>query len=469
MAFSPLQILSLWLRALVAAVLITASVFAWREWYNRSAVRADDNRREDRRTDPDAAYRFEPRFGLNVPTAFLAVAALATAWSLGGGLLLVRLRRPAGDPDQRRHLNHGRLDDAKHVRRADGSNIYTESEGPTDAPILLLTHGWGGTAAEWNALHPHLPGHHRVVRWDLPGLGRSEAPRDRDFSLDRMAHDLRLVLDGACQTGRPVVLVGHSIGAMINLTFARLFPDVVRNRVAGMVLAHGTYTDPLKTHKNAKLYTKLQKPVIEPLVYAAIPLSPALQAFNWLSYLNGSAHRSAERSGFSGRETREQLDFAARFTLHADVAAVARGTLGMLHWDASDVPAHLPCPVLIWAGEKDPTTCPEASQEMHTRIPRSELHSQPTAKHLSPIEFSADFAPRVIAFADAVLKDRTPEHRTLITPPPPDRTTPVERPVTARAPGAEPDIDRPESAKSGPDRPSETADTRARTYDANEP
>jgi pimeloyl-ACP methyl ester carboxylesterase len=461
---SPLQILALWLRGLVAAAVLLASLYCWREWYERSAVNTDTGVREDRRTDPYATYRFEPAYGLNVPTGLLAVAALASVWSLGGGLLLTRLRRRGGDADQRRYLTHDRLDDAKHIRRADGSNIYTECEGPIDAPVLLLTHGWGANSAEWNALHPHLAGRYRIVRWDLPGLGRSEAPRDRDFSLDRMAHDLRLVMDGAIPTGRPVVLVGHSIGAMINLTFARRFPDVVRDRVAGIVLAHGTYTDPLKTHEKAALYTKLQKPVIEPLLYAAIPLSPVLQGLNFLAYLNGSIHRSTHRSGFSGRETRRQLDFAARFTLQANVAVVARGTLGMLHWDATDVPVHLPCPTLIWAGEKDPTTCPEASQEMYTRIPRSELHSQPTAKHLGPIEFAAEFTRLVLAFAETVFKDRTPEHRTLITPPPP-----ADRPVAGRAPGADVDVDRPESSKSEPDRVAEPADARARAYDANEP
>jgi pimeloyl-ACP methyl ester carboxylesterase len=463
---SPLHILALSLRGLVAAAVLLVSVYCWREWYARSAVNTDTGVREARRTDPYATYRFDPVYGLNIPTAFLTAAALTSLWSLGGGLVLTRLRRRAGDADQRRYLTQDRLGDAKHIRRADGSNIYTESEGPIDAPVLLLTHGWGANSAQWNALHPHLEGRYRVVRWDLPGLGRSEAPRDRDFSLDRMARDLRLVLDGAIPNGRPVVLVGHSIGAMINLTFARRFPDVVRDRVAGIVLAHGTYTDPLKTHKNAKLYARLQKPVIEPLLYAAIPLSAVLQGLNYLAYLNGSTHRSTHRSGFSGGESRTQLDFAARFSLQANVAAVARGTLGMLHWDATDVPPHLPCPTLLWAGEKDPTTCPEASQDMYTRIPRAELHSQPTAKHLGPIEFAGEFTRHVLAFADAVFRDRVPTHRTLITPPPPQA---ADRPVPTRAPGADVDADRPESAKSEPDRAGETADTRARAYDANEP
>jgi pimeloyl-ACP methyl ester carboxylesterase len=468
MAFSPLQILSLWLRGLVAALVIVVSVYCAREWYNRSHVRTDTGVREDRRASPYAPHRFDPAIGFNVPTVFLTVAALTAVWSFGGGLLLTRLRRRAStDPAERRHLTHGRYADAKYVRRADGSNIYTESAGPIDAPVLLLVHGWGGTAEEWNVLRPHVDhARHRVVRYDLAGLGRTEAPRDRDFSLDRMAQDLRLVLEGAVPTGRPVVLVGHSIGAMTLLTFARRFPELLRVRVAGMVLAHGTYTNPIRTHEKAELLTKLQKPLVEPLCYAAIPLSPLLRVLSWASYLNGSTHRSTRRSGFSDGANRTQIDFAASFAPRANVAAVARGALGMFRWDATDVPPRLDVPVLYWAGEKDPTTLPEASRRMYEQSPRatSDLHTRLAAKHLGPIEFHADFARRITEFADACFEDRPPEHRTLITPAPPAAS---QRPVTARAPGAESDGGAAglTNGKTEPDRVAEPASSRDRAFD----
>jgi pimeloyl-ACP methyl ester carboxylesterase len=453
MTFSPLQILSLWGRGLVAVLIVLVSLYCWREWYDRSQVRTDTGVREDRRADPNATYNFDPDLGVNLPTAFLAVGLLTAAWSLGGGLAAARLRRPRGNTDDNRQLTRDRHGDGKHIHRGGGdNNLYTEAEGPIDAPVLLLTHGWGGTSAEWNPLRPYLAdAPYRVVRWDLPGLGRSEPPADRDFSLDAMAEDLKLVIDGSVQSGRQLILVGHSIGAMICLTFARRYPDVVRERVAGMVLAHGTYTNPLKTHARADLYTALQKPVIEPLLYVSIALDPVLRVMKWLTYLSGSTHRSTERSGFSGRETRRQLDFAARFALRAPVATIARGTLGMLHWDATDVLPHLPCPALIWAGENDPTTLPQASQEMYTRIPRSELHSHPGARHLSPIESPADFTRHLLDFADTCLKDRLPKEHVLITPPPPPRGE--------RAPGAEV----PESAKTEPDRLTEFAPAREPT------
>jgi pimeloyl-ACP methyl ester carboxylesterase len=453
MLFSPLQVLSLWGRGLVAVLILLVSLYCWREWYDRSQVRTDTGVREDRRTDPNATYDFQPSLGLNVPTVFFAVGLLTGAWSLGGGLAAARLRRRRGPTADNRQLTRDRHGQAKLIHREDDNSLFTEAEGPVDAPVLLLTHGWGGTSAEWNPLRPYLAeAPYRVLRWDLPGLGRSESPADRDFSLQRMAEDLKLVIDGSAPSGRQLVLVGHSIGAMVCLEFARRYPDVVRERVAGMLLAHGTFTNPLRTHAKADLYTAIQKPVIEPLLWLSIPLDPVLRVLKWLAYLNGSTHRSTERSGFSGHETRNQLDFAARFALRAAVATIARGSLGMLHWDATDVLPHVPCPTLIWAGENDPTTLPQASQDLYTRIPRSELHSQKGAKHLSPIEYPAEFAQRLLEFAETCLRDRVPKAHVLITPPPP-----AARPV--RAPGAEV----PESTKTEPDRAAEVGSARETT------
>src|SRR5206468_10043276 len=109
---------------------------------------------------------------------------------------------------------------------------------------------------------------------------------------------------------RPAVLVGHSIGGMITLTYCKLFPEALGSRVAGLVLAHTSYTNPVRTTQMAALYTALEKPVLIPLLYLTIALWPLAWLMNWMSYLNGSAHQSTHKTSFSGNETRGQLDFA---------------------------------------------------------------------------------------------------------------------------------------------------------------
>ncbi|HEX2212505.1 MAG TPA: hypothetical protein VHH12_03420, partial [Mycobacterium sp.] len=110
-------------------------------------------------------------------------------------------------------------------------------------------------------------------------------------------------------------------------------PESLGRRVAGLVLVHTTYTNPVRTTRWAGLLTALQKPVIEPLLHLTIWLSPLVWLMNWLSYLNGSAHRSTRTQSFGGTETWGQLDFAARYMPHASPAVLARGMFGMLAYD----------------------------------------------------------------------------------------------------------------------------------------
>ena len=116
----------------------------------------------------------------------------------------------------------------------------------------------------------------RIIVWDLPGLGQTALPADGTVTLEGMATDLGTVLGLA--DGKPAVLVGHSIGGMINLTFCKLHPQDVGTRVAGIVQVDTSYTNPVRTTKDSGLNLALQKPVGEPVLHVMIALSPVVRA-----------------------------------------------------------------------------------------------------------------------------------------------------------------------------------------------
>src|SRR5215213_5054037 len=209
-----------------------------------------------------------------------------------------------------------------------------------------MTHGWDLDATAWHYEKKHLADRFRLVLWDLPGLGLSGQPRDGRYSLEGMARDLRAVLD-ATAGGRPVVLVGHSIGGMTVLTFCRLFPEMLGREVAGIVLVNTTYTMPLNTIVAGSLLRALRWPVLEPLLHITVWLSPLVWLMNWKSYIDGSAHMTTNLISFSGRETRGQLDFAARFTAKQSPAVLAKGIMAMLRWDETATLPAVTIPTLI--------------------------------------------------------------------------------------------------------------------------
>ena len=281
-----------------------------------------------------------------------------------------------------------------------GTKLHLEFYGRADAPILLLTHGWSMDSTEWFYARQELSAKYRLIVWDLPGLGLSSQPDDRDFSLDRMAQCLQAVV--ATAKGKPVILVGHSIGGMINLTFARLFPGMLGREVAGLVQLDTSYTNPVKTTKNSETSQALQKPVAEPILHGMIALSPVVRAMNWLSYQNGSAHAMNAKSAFAGAETSGQVDYVSRKQAEASPAVVARGTLAMFHWDATPVLPTIPVPVLVLVGEQDTTTLPVASEHMRDTMPKATLVKTSPAAHYALLEQHAKIDAEIDRFAATV-------------------------------------------------------------------
>jgi pimeloyl-ACP methyl ester carboxylesterase len=425
MFFMPFQVLGVWLRGLVSLALLVAGGFLIYEWYAaqrdpiagpaaNDTARVSDERGKspalsDTADDDSGAALVGVQHDDRRELAYLVVGVLLLVWSLGGGLAAPVLLRRSGDaPAARVHGTSHRL------QRPDGTTIHAAVLGPADGIPLILTHGWGLDNNEFCYVKEALAARYRLIVWDLPGLGRSTGPTNKDWSLEKLANDLNAVIDLA--GGRPAILVGHSIGGMIMLTFCRLFPQALGSRVSGLVLAQTTPTNPVKTTSMAALYTALQKPVLEPLCHLMVWLAPVVWLLNWMSYLNGSAHRSTERSSFSGQESREQLKFITRYYVTAWPAVIARGMLGMFRYDATDVLPTLHVPTLIVAGDRDTTCKPEASAQMASAIPQSELAILPSAKHLGLFEHHGRFLSILGSFVDdrvAADPAKADQHRSL--------------------------------------------------------
>ena len=103
---------------------------------------------------------------------------------------------------------------------------YTDSGA--GEPALLFVHGWSSTLRHWEPQARHFRRHHRVVRIDLRGHGRSPAPDlpVSGYSIPRHAEDLAALLQRLELSA--VVAVGHSSGGWVALELAARFPELVR-------------------------------------------------------------------------------------------------------------------------------------------------------------------------------------------------------------------------------------------------
>lgn len=374
MLLMPFGILFFWISGLLSLALLGGGIYLVWYWYYWGPALANDE-------------------------IYLWAGLAMVAFSIFGGPLVVRpLLRLGRGPDEPEAARNGAT---QRISRPDGTELHVEIYGPANAPALVLTHGWGLDGTEWYYAKRHFAERFRLIIWDLPGLGKSSRPKNNDYALEKMARDLEAVI-GVAGEG-PVVLLGHSIGGMITLTFCRLFPEQLGSRVAGLILTHTTYTNPVKTSKFSGFLRAVQKPLLEPLLYLMIGLSPLMRLMSWLNYLNGMTHLHVHRDHYSGHETRGQMEFIARFSLQAPPSVVARGMLAMMRWDAGETLPTIPVPTLVVAANADKATLPIASQHMAETIPNAQIVDLVPAGHTGLIEQHGRWVEVVNTFAAACL------------------------------------------------------------------
>lgn len=111
----------------------------------------------------------------------------------------------------------------------DGEVIYYElahSGDDDDRPVVVLSHGAGGSHAVWYQQVPVLGQGMRVLTWDSRGFGNSTNHNDAP-SVPAAASDLAAVLD-SLDIGR-AHLVGQSMGGWHSSGFAQQYPRRVES------------------------------------------------------------------------------------------------------------------------------------------------------------------------------------------------------------------------------------------------
>jgi pimeloyl-ACP methyl ester carboxylesterase len=168
---------------------------------------------------------------------------------------------------------------------------------------------------------------------------------------------------------------------MICQTFCRLHPNLLGTRVAGIVLLHTTYTNPLNTALGRTFWKAIERPILVPLNYLTMWLAPLALLSNLQSYLSGRLHVATRIASLSGRQTWAQLNYGAWLAAKAWPGVISRGNLAMLAFDEQKTLPSVDIPVLVIAARHDRMTCPDASDRLANLLPNA-LESSIDAGHL---------------------------------------------------------------------------------------
>lgn len=275
----------------------------------------------------------------------------------------------------------------RRVRSFDGTEIAYTVRG-TDGPWVALVPGFACPDNFWKYLVPELERDHRVIVWDLRGLGLSGTPRPpgyralnlkpADFSIPGQARDLGAVLDA--EGVDRVVLIGHSMGGQVALEAYRQ----MRGRTRGIVMLTAPFESPLRTFYGRDFSNLVRA---ARLAMLALPRSTVL-VWRSLFLLNpGLTHQLAQMTRSLGPDAR--LDDMATYYRHMgflDPLVMLMMIEAMRTHSAADVLPTIDVPTLVIAGTLDTFTPLPLAEAMRDTIPGAELVVVDGASHGAVIE-----------------------------------------------------------------------------------
>lgn len=338
----------------------------------------------------------------------LAAVTVGTASGFLGERLLMRRRHDQERPGPPLGEVAG---DARTLVGPDGVRLHVEVWGP-DAPRgrdgrpateVVLVHAFALTGRAWHEQVVGLRDRLRLVAYDQPGHGRSSAPSHGEYSLDLLADALAAVVEEATDPRRGrLVLVGHSLGGMTALAFARRHRDLFEQRVGALLLLSTTARTGAG---NAALGVALR---------ALIPLQT--MAGNALLSLAERGQRLARvyrgPSDLSFALTRgiglvptadpRYIELTERLVLETDLTTIAKLVPVVLGMNEDETLARIEVPTVIVVGSEDQLTPVRDARHMARLNPNVQLVEIPGAGHMTPLEGHEDVNRLIRQLARAV-------------------------------------------------------------------
>ncbi|MCU1590589.1 MAG: Lipase/esterase [Frankiales bacterium] len=243
------------------------------------------------------------------------------------------------------------------VLREDGARIAWESDGPEDAPAVLLIMGLAYPAAMWFRLVPALAERYRVVRLDNRGAGLTGDVPGAPYTVETMAADCLAVLDAAGIASAHVV--GISMGGLMAQEIAVTAPERVRSLC--LMATHPGIAHAAIDPETLTMVTAGR---------AAMTPQEAAEASIPFNYAPSTARERIEE------------DWAVRFPLACTLAGYTAQVQGTLPWTRYDDLPSITTPTMVMYGELDRLVLPANATTIAERIPGAELVAVPDANHV---------------------------------------------------------------------------------------
>lgn len=254
----------------------------------------------------------------------------------------------------------------------DGRTVHYRDEGRDNPHTLVLLHGYLQSLDVWSSYVISYMNHLRVITIDLPGHGFTSTFCDI-HTMDFMARVVKSVLAEAGVNR--CVMVGHSMGGYVALSFASHYPQVLTG--LGLINSHAFADTPDHRQQREQICRSVQE-------------NKAAHVVKTIPELFGEASRIALSNDISYLQ-----DQCLQTTAESIIAAQQ----GMAQRQSHIVTLQsLPVPVLFIYGKDDARIPLELAVSGAMLPARAEIHLLDKVGHMAFMEAPGYIKPRLANF-----------------------------------------------------------------------
>ena len=257
------------------------------------------------------------------------------------------------------------------INADDGCPIYVEVEGPSGAPVLMLSNSLGTNLHMWDAQVGEWSKYFRVLRYDRRGHGKSGVPKG-PYSMERFGRDVLTVADDL--KIKKFNWCGLSMGGMVGQWLGANAPD----RVEKLVLSNTNFNYADKTFWIDRIKFVQDKGL-------GALVDPNME--RWFT------------KGFRERAPQSIAHMKSMFLGTAPAGYIACcEAIRDMDFTASN--PRINAPALVIVGKQDPATPPSAGEAIAKQIKGAKLVSIDAA-HIANIEQPKQYTETVLNFLRA--------------------------------------------------------------------
>lgn len=277
-----------------------------------------------------------------------------------------------------------------------------ETPGPDGETPAVYVHGLSGSGTNWTDLAAQLSPHARGLALDLPGFGHSRPLQSGHYTPAAHADAVLCFLAGM---GRPVHLLGNSLGGATALRVAARRPELVRSLTLLAPAMPDRRPDPRRTSDPWLALAAI--PWLRPRIARRLArVTPRQRVEQMISLCYGDPGVVAEH-----RIQEAIVEAAERAELPWAGEALWQTTRGMIRgWFTGtslwSVATRVTVPTLVLWGGRDRLVSPKLARRTVAALPNGRLHLLPDVGHVPQMERPDLVAQAVLGMWQAIEADR---------------------------------------------------------------